>query len=149
MNNSQKNLVGKDLLDLLVAGKRPVIRFNKNIEDFDDGPDEGLMAKIVGYHKNDDINFIVVMCDLKPYEKYNDKLMVADWFNDKKIPCLKWNQTSYYPENGIYELYVEETDPLRCDIVEESLFYNEYKESNSELSYIEWLEEQLLKARNM
>lgn len=90
-----------------------VVTFSK---EFDDelgeivGFEEGMKARIKGI-VCDGYGEYVVYFDFSEFEEYNKKLMKSDYYDKNGIPCLRWDQTSYYPKDLTEEVYfVEGTD---------------------------------------
>ena len=93
------------------AGK--VVTFS---QEFDDelgdivGFEAGMKAKIAGI-VYDGYGEYVVYFDFSGYEEYNKQFMKPDYYDQNGVPCLRWDQTSYYPKDCTEEVvFVEGTD---------------------------------------
>lgn len=134
-----------EFIKILSSGIKPVVEFDDTWEDFD----KGMRGRIISYgHERQDSMFFI--CDLSEYEDYNDMFDQGNWNDPNGIPCLKWRETKYYPKDGKYKivLYTDVDDAVNFVIVDESPLYKEYRESNAKVSYVKWLEIELIQSRN-
>jgi hypothetical protein len=110
------NLKGKELYRILGHGVQPVIEFVNAICDFD-GPEPGMRAKVVGFTAERD-ELYTVYCDLAYYESYNQSFLKPNWIDNKGVARLNWMESSYYPKDKIFELYVGFEDDSSMKLVE-------------------------------
>lgn len=108
-----------------------------------------MIAKIVGASQEyeEEVRFLI---DLNDYEAYNRSVATHNWRNSEGECVLTWFDTRYYPEDGIDAIYlpIDENTDIVFDFVDESSLLNEYIEKqNIDISYIEWLEKEILNLR--
>lgn len=137
------------LYELVLEGKKPIIKFNNNVHEWiEDSVDPMMIGKIAGasIDHEDSIRFLI---DLNPFEEYNRSVAHHDW-RDKEGNCvLTWFDTSFYPKDGIESIYLpiyEETENV-FDFIEEGSLLNEYAKTSQEISFVTWLENEVKQLR--
>ena len=146
----------KELVELVKQGARPII---KTIEHTDDGPDKGLIGRIIGLGKSlplgrrDSVQGFRI--DFFSFTEVNEPSMVADWYDSSSNPTLKWAETPDYEKESkdfeIFESYTENgeyCDLKVIEVTEENKFLTRYLNSNPTVGYVEWLESQLENIEN-
>lgn len=109
-----------------------------------------MMGKIIG--ASIEYNEIKFLLDLNPFESYNRSVARHDWRDDEGNSVLSWFDTSFYPKNGIAAIYLpisEETE-IAFDFIEEDSLLNEYAKNTKDtkdISYVEWLENEVKQLR--
>ena len=135
-----------EFIKMIDNGLQPVIEFTKEIEELDLDIDAGMRCKVLSCSEpsKDDIT-VTLKCDLNEFRKYNEPFAKANFYDKNGNPILKWFDTLQYPKDGIYNIYIDTTDEyeLLFNVVEESIHYRRYIESESKLSYVNWLEKRL------
>lgn len=139
----------KELYELVRQGKEPVIKFNKGVYGYcDDSFDPLMVGKIidVSIEFEDSYRFLV---DMNDYEAYNRSVAPMEWKDKNGEATLTWFDTKYYPEDGIEAMYLPSSDIFDTkevfDFIEENTLFQEYVDSKSDISYVEWLESELIK----
>ncbi|CAI8768527.1 hypothetical protein CHCC14809_2318 [Bacillus licheniformis] len=137
------------LYELVSEGKKPIIKFNDNVYEWiEESVDPMMMGKIIG--ASIEYNEIKFLLDLNPFESYNRSVARHDWRDDEGHSVLSWFDTSFYPKNGIAAIYLpisEETE-IAFDFIEEDSLLNEYAKVPQEISYVEWLENEVKQLRS-
>lgn len=143
----------KDLVELVKQGAQPIIRI-KDEQGALEGPDTGMIGRIISVGAEDvwergesTIPFVV---DFLEFTEHNKSYAVANWYDKNGLPSLTWMETDRYEKDAkshtIYEMYVEKSeyaDIEYLELVEENKWLNKYIESDSTMSYTQWLESQL------
>lgn len=134
----------KDFYELVQSGSRPVIEIT---QDYDEGADVGMHLRALSISIEDEgskYEYYTIRCDLKEFEDYNYSFEKANWFDSKNNPTLRWRETSFYPSDGITEIYLnsncENTEGVIFKVVEENKVYNKYLQEKNEVNYVKWLE---------
>lgn len=139
----------KQIYELILQGVKPIVQFSDNIADFDEeSVDPNMRCKIIKASKEHG-NLIRFEIDLKGFEDYNKSVARANWFDENGEPRLTWFETDKYPKDGIDAIYIDiEADAPFILVKNESIeLFNQYLNSKSQLSYIEWLEETIIKIK--
>ncbi|WP_143261059.1 hypothetical protein [Bacillus paralicheniformis] len=137
------------LYELVLEGKKPIIKFNDNVYDWiEESVDAMMMGKIVGasIEYEDSVRFLI---DLNPFETYNRSVAHHDWRDEEGNCVLTWFDTPFYPKNGIEAIYlpINEKTEIAFDLIEEGSLLNEYAKNSQEISYVEWLENEVKRLR--
>ncbi|MCY7900531.1 hypothetical protein [Bacillus inaquosorum] len=138
------------LYELVSEGKKPIIKFNDNVYEWiEESVDTMMMGKIIGasIEYEDSVRFLI---DLNPFEAYNRSVARHDWRDDEGNCVLTWFDTSFYPKNGIEAIYlpINEKTEIVFDFTEEDSLLNEYAKITQEISYVEWLENEVKQLRS-
>ncbi|MGG2091293.1 hypothetical protein AB1283_00820 [Bacillus sp. S13(2024)] len=134
---------GKEFVDLLQSGIKPVIEFNKETWSLEYDPDIGMRARAITVTYDGD-GVWKVGCDLSEFEEYNRQFETKSYYDKNGNASLSWRETSLYPKNKIYDVYIDEDYDIVLTIIENNLVYNEYLKSNSADSYVVWSEKEIL-----
>jgi hypothetical protein len=129
---------------MLQVGKNPVVRFTKMIDTFECEVDEGMLARAVSVRDEGDGTAKVVF-EVKEFEEINIPFMKPNYYDKDGNPTLRWIDTNFYPKDGIEKFYIETDGETPFEVIEDNVALNDYRNSGSNLSYIQWLEEQYLK----
>ncbi|MEA1004969.1 hypothetical protein U6X16_04550 [Bacillus velezensis] len=136
------------LYELVLQGKKPIIKFNDNVYEWiEESVDPMIMGKIIGVSiEYDEIKFLL---DLNPFESYNRSVARHDWRDDEGNNVLSWFETSFYPKNGIVAIYlpIDEKTEIAFDFIEQDSLLNEYAKNTQDMSYVEWLENEVKQLR--
>ena len=144
-------MTGQELFDLIKKGIKPVIKFNKEIEDLDLQFDEGHFARIIDVKLLDDEVEIIV--SEKEYADYNKENEVPNWPSDNSVTGnVEYNlkYSDKHTRKEVISLYQMLTDEIYNFAIVESCYQellDEYLSTNRELSYVEWLQEKVLELR--
>lgn len=113
-----------DIIKSVDAGKLPLIKFNKKVEEIDSNIDINMIGRVVSYQKHnlDDVYYVLTV-DLGEHIAHNKKVAKANYFDANSNPVLTVFETNFIKDNKT-ELYVMPTD----DIGEEyaGLTFNEW-----------------------
>ena len=136
----------------LSSGARMVVRFNENTEKHDIDPDVGMMAEVVAFQFQPD-NCTKITINVEPFAAHNRQCSKPNFYDRNGQPTLHWHETAYYPKDGINVLYVstDGCDGVPFDLIEDpatqALFAEYMATPEPRGSYVAWLEQQLLLAR--
>lgn len=134
-------MYGRDLLKLINSGIQPIIEFTEEAEFVEYDVDKDMQCKIVSCSEPDRHGTILLKCDLNGFEEYNKTFAKCNWFDENRNPRLTWFESGYYPKDGIYKFYIDaDYEITTFKIVEENKLYNEYKQSETDKTYVRWLE---------
>lgn len=135
----------KDFLEILTAGARPVVEFRGGIDQKESYAQPNMRARILGVqNRRDDI--IEIIFDFEEFTQHNTPLESTGYYDKDRKPTLTARQAGYYhPQEG---LYFDETEVVAdvfvvVDDAQVALF-NRYKEAGATMSYVAWLEAQVL-----
>jgi hypothetical protein len=139
----KRKMNGNELYEQFKQGYRPVVRFASDVENYENF-DPDMKARLVSMYKDEECYCCVF--DFTDFEEYNKSIEQPVW-NGKHGEMLKWSESAYYPKDKRTKVYVDfDFDP--CFVIEqESQAFKDYRESGSELSYINWLEDQYLRGK--
>ena len=146
----------KELEKLVREGARPIIRVRDSTYGVIDGPDDGMLGRVVSVGEEDiyekGTSILVFTIDFFEFTDYNKPIATRDWYDADGNPTLIWMDVSDYEKDSksfkIFEMYVEnfEYSDLRyLELSEENETLSEYLSSNQELSYVQWLEDKVRK----
>ena len=145
----------KDLVELVKNGSRPIIKIIDS-EGVIEGPDSGMIGRIIGVSDEDvwerGNSIVSFNVNFKEFESHNKTIAKSDWYDENGNPTLTWVESRYYEKESIeykiYENYTEKfeySDIEMFELVEDkNELLMEYLKSNSECTYVEWLERKLL-----
>jgi len=138
-----------EILKLIEGGWEPIIRFNSKIEEVDNGPDNGMLGRIIGVGRiecDGDEEFVKLSIDVESFREHNEKHDGKTYFNDNKP--ISWFESGYYPEDGkCFELYEmtkidgEESEPLFFDVCDKVLVKRFLELGDKHKTYIQFLED--------
>jgi len=133
-----------ELAEMMKAGLQPVIEFTAEAKEHDLEPEPGMRCKVLSSYDCED-GCATLRCSFAEYQRYNEPFATSDYFDSDHNPTLTWFETPYYPADGIYDIYVDMDDEyeLMFTVVEMSPVYQHYLDSNSNLSYVSWMEHEL------
>lgn len=138
-----------ELLSLVKEGKKPVVKFKENIEELvSDCAYPQMMAKFTGATIDERTDFLIlVKFDLRGFESYNKSILPNDWVVIRGNQTLNWFDSDFYPKDGMMEFFLPKDDEIPFDFVGENVLLKEYAKSKTKMTYLEWLEEQVLNLR--
>ncbi|WCK57134.1 hypothetical protein PP175_28510 (plasmid) [Aneurinibacillus sp. Ricciae_BoGa-3] len=142
-------MTGIELLKLVGTGKKPIVQFDEGLEKLDlESADPQMMARIIGANIDTNIEgCIFVKLDFNDFEAHNKSVAKAVWWDKDHNPTLTWFESGAYPKDGIENWYLPLEEELPLHFVEEHNLLNKYVKEQSPYSYVEWLEQQLLRLR--
>lgn len=143
-------MTGIEVLDMINNKIYPTVRCNKDILDVAEQMEEGMLCKIVGAYENSD-GEIQVELDEKDFSEYNKSLETPSCYDsESNIYNKKWSEL-YQREIRMTIFLDKEHDNPYFDIVEDNYteLVKEYNDSESGLTYVEWLQEQIFMLRAM
>lgn len=131
----------QELSDLVSDGIRPVVEFNKGIEDLESYADTGMRARLIeASPKHGDMN---LRFDFSEFDSYNQRFEKSNYYDKQGQPTLTARQAGFYnPVHSFLFELKEDSEPYFEVVESESLkLYDRYKASNETFSYVQWLEE--------
>lgn len=141
---------GIDILKLIEKGIHPIIKFNEEVEDLELQFDRNHMGRVINAFKNK-FGEIEIVISEKEYNEYNKNIEQANWPSKKDYnasPTLKYSDE--HTRKEIETLcYCIDDEIKEFSLVEDCYkeLLDEYLSSNSELSYLDWLQEKILELR--
>lgn len=137
---------GIEVVNLFQTGIKPVVRFNKLIEETEIDFDNGMMTHLIeAIDKND--GTVKVVFDFSEFEEHNIPFMKANYWDENNQPTLRWIDTNYYPKDKRVCFYIDTDQEIPFEVLNNNVAFNAYQQSGSKLSYVQWLEEQYLMKR--
>ena len=110
---------------------------------------KGMVGVLKKAYKEED--YVIIQIDWEKYSDTNIPLESNDWYigsGTDKTGSMK--EANMYPKNGLEDLYVMIDDDLDIELISntKSILLQEWKDSeDSKLSYLEWLEKQVMDSR--
>lgn len=132
----------KDFVDF--KEKQPTVTFAQDIREYSTGLETGMMASLIYVAEKQEM--IHIVCNLTNFEEYN-KTFELPVYEGEDGKFVRWSESFCYPQNKIVEFFVEGKNELPFEVGQGSELYKEYVESNSDLTYVKWLESEVLKLR--
>lgn len=132
-------MLGRELKELLNNGLKPIIEVVDE-EYATEDLDYKMRVEILSYSDTDEDGVFTIICDLKSHKEYNKQFAKASYYDKQGNPTLTWFETSFYPKDEKYEIYIDMDHETGLEIVNENKYYKQYKASKSNLNYIAWLE---------
>lgn len=140
-------ITGKQLLEMVSSGAKPVVEFTKECDRFDyESFDTGMRARLTSVWTDVELDCLGCQFDIAEFEGFNKSVERPVWYG-KNGEMVTWSESPYYPEDKKVTIYIGEDECPGFEIIEESVAFLDYKMSGSKLSYVQWLEEQYLKNR--
>lgn len=138
----------KDLEQLLTAGTPVAVEFGPRIEDAESYPEPGMRALAKRYSTNAH-DVCRVFFDFSAFDAHNKALEKANYYDKAGAPTLTAREAGQYqPEDDVYFTPDDEMAPWFTLLPNASLAlvtqHLKAKEAGSPLSYVAWLEEQVL-----
>ncbi len=133
----------KTLVDLVKAGRKPVVKFTGYVMDEIFGED-GMLAEITSISKDE--HCYKATFEYGKFKSNNDPLMAHDWFlSDAKKAQLGRSQGTAIEAGNIKddlveEIYLELEGDINLELAEDNPILNEYLKSGSQEAYVVWLE---------
>ena len=140
-------MLGKEFLQILQNGIMPVIEFTKLCEECDFEPNENMRCQVESYTNVDTDGVYSATCNFKGWKEYNLPFAKREWYDENRNPSLTWFESRYYPNDERYEMFLDMNYEVPFNIVKLNRLYEEYKESESILNYITWLENKVEELR--
>lgn len=146
-------MTGEELLNLYNKGIHPIVKFKEPILDLELQFEPEMLAKIVSIDKdNSSSGLYRISLDESEFKSFNKKLEKPICYNKETNEYdLKWSEVQ--KRKDIEIIYLDEDEKTfeleNFEIIPDaySELVSEYLDCNSELSYIEWLQEKLLEMR--
>lgn len=89
----------------------------------DEGPDNGMIARLCGICKTpDEPNELHLFFDFTGFEEHNKAIASHDWYDASGKPTLTWFETTFYPSNGKWDTYF--TGTMESEIGEAFALHN-------------------------
>jgi len=139
-------MISNELMEIINIGKCVPVEMLKTIEDCEMRYEEGMRAYIVKANE-DNGGCIIFQTEEREFAEYNKSVEKPIWFNSKSGTYdLKWSELE--PHISEYDLQIwqdVDTEIYSFKILDDSKFklFQQYKKENSELTYVQWLEEKV------
>jgi hypothetical protein len=134
------------LIELIQAGKKPIVTFKQDISDKESYPEAGTRARATAASQPDSDGVIEITFDYSEFDEINIPLELTNYYDKSGAPSLTARQAGYYkPIDIIYFDASEKLEQL-MDIesdVDVSIF-EAFKQEATEFSYVQWLESKFL-----
>lgn len=133
----------KTLVDLVKAGRKPVVKFTGYVMDEIFGED-GMLAEVTGISKDE--HCYKATFEYGNFRTHNTALMARDWFlSDSMAEKLGRTQGTAIESGNINDdlvedIYLELEGDINLELVEDNPVLNEYMKSGSQDTYVVWLE---------
>lgn len=135
----------RQLIDLVESGVKPTVIISRELHECEFELDPGCMAIVTSYTYEDGC-FLFVL-DASPFEAINEQYFKANyWSKELKVFCLKVNQ--YYKDwakrSKTLKVWLDPGDGNCLVLTNLNSAQENYLASDSGLSYVEWLERELI-----
>jgi hypothetical protein len=146
----------QELVEMLHNGEQPVVQFTAEIAELEGYFDVGMRAKVISAYQNVSEDSYTVIFDVNDHNDYNLQFEVPNFYgtkeSDPKLTASQagWNPLTRKGGNGSEDYYFagfDETEYFTILEVEGSTLYDEYVEGKSSDTYVKWLENRVLAAR--
>ena len=133
----------KTLVDLVKAGKRPVVKFTGYVMDEIFGED-GMLAEITGISKDE--HCYKAIFEYGKFRAHNTALMAHDWFLSDTMKAQLGRTQGTAIEAGnikedlVEEIYLELEGDINLELAEDNPILNEYLKMDRQETYVVWLE---------
>lgn len=136
------------VIEILDKGIKPLIKFIRPTETSHFDPNQ--LARVVNYVLEDDHDpndkVWIFYLDFSEYEKYNQSVSIPSFYDQHKMPTLKWHETKFYPSDCKCDYFVGQTSHDEFDIVSDNTLVDEFMRSD-EKDYLKWMEKEILSNR--
>ena len=142
-------MIGKELIELFNKGLRPLVKFTKEVEDLDLQFEEGMLAKIVDIKKSNCGDLYDIVFDEKEFNKYNIDLEKPCCANKYTFTYdSKWSEIKKRYDRVTISIDVDD-EVCNFEIIDDAYaeLVREFLDSETDLTYVEWLQEKLLELR--
>lgn len=133
----------KTLVDLVKAGKKPMVRITGYVLD-DMWGEVGMLAEVTAIW--DEPECLGATFDYSKFREHNTALMGHDWFlSDAKKAQLGREkgtaiESGHIKEDLIEDIYLELDGEVNLELAEDNPVLNEYLSMDRQETYVEWLE---------
>jgi hypothetical protein len=142
-------MLGKELANMVTDGVRPVVTFNKKVENKEGYFEAGMRGRLTAIRGlRDDVFELIV--DVREFDEYNKQFETANYFDKSGKPTLTAREAGFYSADGHLEVYTDtelEVDFLEIEEPSRLQVYQDYVKSGEKVAYVQWLESQLHIAR--
>lgn len=134
------------LLDLVKAGKKPILRIKELLWDESFG-EPGMLAELISISEGTD--HYTLELDFSKFREHNMTLASTDFYLGDTAKAKLGRETgdaieaAFIGADLIESVYLEKTEDLPCEFVADASLMGAYVAACSTLSYVEWLEKQL------
>jgi len=135
----------QEFLPLIVSGARPVVEFRRCIGQKESYAEPNMRARVLRVQNRRD-GIIELVFDFEEFDQHNAPFESTGYYDKDRNPTLTARQAGYYhPQEGLYF----DNDELLADMFEvvddaQVALFNRYKEAGATMSYVAWLEAQVL-----
>lgn len=139
-------MTGRELLEAFKNGLRPVLGFTPDVNELEMQFEDGMRAKLIDIRIEDD-ECIKLVLDESKYRMTNE-LAEHPYYRKEVGGEFIHKYSEIHGRNNVATIYDELDNELsNVFVVEDSSnrLYEAYIESNTDISYVEWLEFELLK----
>ncbi len=142
-----------EVIAAVASGTVIVLEMNEGINDQESVLESGMRCRVVSVADEDVAHDVVcIRLDMAPFRDHNILLESPDYYDAARVPCLTATQAGLYPADHIETIYVSPTDEIaifgRVMPAQNIELYGRYLTEKSEtgmnLSYVMWLENELL-----
>ncbi len=143
-----------EIIEAVKNGAAVVLEMAKGIDEQESYLEKGMRCRIVsvtGEHDHDGVACLNV--DMAPFRELNQRLESPNYFDASRIPCLTATQAGQYPADHSETIYVDVEGSIEAlaQVIPDAntAVYNRYLTekgaSGIQISYIKWLEDELLR----
>lgn len=146
----------KEICNMLDDGMGVQVQFKERINDFESRYEQDMRTYLTGYtidgENIDESQCVIFSTNEKDYADFNKSMEKPIWLDNKsKTYCLTWSEewAGESPNVDVYENNLDSEIETFEVLNNESLaLFNLYKQSNVDVRYTTWLEEQIVKYTN-
>lgn len=136
-------MFGRDFETLIRNGHRPVVTFQKGVEDQEGYLEPGMRGRIVAVAVEDD-DLLSFTIDLAEFDGFNAAFESSNYFDKSGRPCLTAREAGRYKPNESFWGGRSDELPMILEASGRLDLFTKYQSANAGVSYVQWLEDQVL-----
>ena len=142
-------MTGQELYERVKKGWKPTVRFTDCVADSDSQYEEGMMGKVISAELDANSDCVIFIIAEDRYAEFNKKQEKPVWYEspytDNRV--TKSELGGRKASDIVYEC--TDMDLGNFEIVNDGslLLYEEYCRENSNMSYLSWLEDTIIKLK--
>lgn len=140
----------RNIAELVNTGKPVDVEFKEKIEDLESYPEKGMRATVTGavidHEEYDGDAVIRLFVDYSKFDAENASLEAHNYYDKNGEPTLTAREAGWYKiKDTLYVMANDDAEAYLTILAKQTTeLFEEYKASNSTLSYVAWLESKVL-----
>jgi hypothetical protein len=136
-----------DIIEQVKSGKPVTVVCLPNIDNTESSLESNMIADIIDIIE-DRHDCYKLWINMQPYYEHNKHIISRNYYDANGVPALTSEEAGYYPKNHIETIYIDKLDAHDCG---QYFKYHRnvdvlmaWKATGTDLSYIEWLENEFV-----